>query len=500
MGSFAGRCITSGYHNFIAGCNAAQALCSGYNNFYAGNNVARCVTTGYYNVAIGRHAAGYVAASTGNYNVAFGDRALCNLTSGGHNVAMGMAAGACATTAGYNILMGYGAGYAFGGYETGDDNVFIGRHSGSMNWTTGSHNVGIGRCVFQNMGTGSYNVAFGVYALGRTNLSGNNNIAMGRDAGGCVLAGYGNIFLGACAGYTGSSTGGRNGNKNVAIGYGVTVPDGEGDQQLVIGIGNTTWLRGDSSFNIYDKDGNQLNGASGGGGDKFNTTITNSVQATIYGYETDVITLPSDDTKRYTIESISVGNVTAGVGSTVNVIASINPGDTTYSSENKVYIAYNIPVPDNGLVELNKQPIVMNPDDVLKVWATNENNYGINDALELYASYAAHESTDFVAGYGSTVSVATTALTTVYTSSSNPTVLQSIKLTNRSDAGDFPVTIQLVNGSSVTHLAKNLVIPRYASVELLDRPKRLETDGTVKMQTITAANTIDVVVSGKKIT
>ena len=210
--------------------------------------------------------------------------------------------------------------------------------------------------------------------------------------------------------------------------------------------------------------------------------------------------LPSDNTKRYTIESISVGNVTAGIGSTVNIIASINPGVSTYSSENKVYIAYNIPVPDNGLVELIKQPIVMNPSDVLKVWATNEHNYGINNALEIYGTYTAHESTDFVSGYGSTVSVATTALTNVYTSTSNPTVLQSIKLTNRSDAGDFPVTIQLVNGSSVTHLAKNLVIPRYASVELLDRPKRLETNGIVKMQTITAANTIDVVVSGKKIT
>ena len=142
----------------------------------------------------------------------------------------------------------------------------------------------------------------------------------------------------------------------------------------------------------------------------------------------------------------------------------------------------------------------MNPSDVLKVWATNENNHGINDSLELYASYTAHESTDFVVGYGATVSVATTALTDIYTSSSNPTVLQSIKLTNRTDSGDFPVTIQLVNGSSVTHLAKNLVIPRYASVELLDRPKRLETNGIVKMQTISAANTIDVVVSGKKIT
>ena len=75
-------------------------------------------------------------------------------------------------------------------------------------------------------------------------------------------------------------------------------------------------------------------------------------------------------------------------------------------------------------------------------------------------------------------------------------------MTNRTDSGDFPVTIQIVNadGSATTHLAKNLVIPRYASVELLDRPKRLETGSVVKMQTITAANTIDVVVSGKKIT
>jgi hypothetical protein len=184
----------------------------------------------------------------------------------------------------------------------------------------------------------------------------------------------------------------------------------------------------------------------------------------------------------------------------VNINASINPGVSTYSSENKVYIAYNIPVPDNGLVELIKEPIVMNPSDVLKVWASNENYYGVSGALELYASYTAHESTDYVVGYGATVSVATTALTTVYTSTSYPTVLQSIKLTNRSDAGDFPVTIQLVNGGSITHLAKNLVIPRYSSVELLDRPKRLETSGTVKMQTIAAANTIDVVVSGKKIT
>jgi len=240
--------------------------------------------------------------------------------------------------------------------------------------------------------------------------------------------------------------------------------------------------------------------SSGGGGDKFNTTITNSVQATVYGYETDIISFPSDNTKRYVIESISVGNVTTGVGTTVNVIASINPGVTTYSSENKVYLAYNTPVPDNGLVELIKQPMVMNPSDVLKIWATDINNHGINGAIELYATYTAHDSTDYIAGYGSTTNVTTTGIATVYTSASYPTVIQSIKVTNRTDSGDFPITIQIGHGSTVTHLAKNLVVPRYASVELLDRPKRIETGAAIRMQQAAAANTIDVIVSGKKIT
>ena len=240
--------------------------------------------------------------------------------------------------------------------------------------------------------------------------------------------------------------------------------------------------------------------SGGGGGDKFNTTITNSVQATVYGYETDIISFPSDNTKRYVIESISVGNVTTGVGTTVNVIASINPGVTTYSSENKVYLAYNTPVPDNGLVELIKQPMVMNPSDVLKIWATDINNHGINGAIELYATYTAHDSTDYIAGYGSTTNVTTTGIATVYTSASYPTVIQSIKVTNRTDSGDFPITIQIGHGSTVTHLAKNLVVPRYASVELLDRPKRIETGAAIRMQQAAAANTIDVIVSGKKIT
>ena len=280
-----------------------------------------------------------------------------------------------------------------------------------------------------------------------------------------------------------------------------------GNPDTGIGIGATIFTSGDARFvgvvtaSSFVGDGSGLTGISaGGGGDKFNTTITNSVQASVYGYETNIISLPSDSTKRYVIESISLGNVTAAVGSTVNVIASINPGVTTYSSEYKVYLAYNAPVPDNGLIELIKQPMVMNPSDVLKVWATDSSNTGINGALELYATYTEHDSTDYIAGYGSTTNITTTALATIYTSTSYPTIIQSIKATNRTDTGDFPVTIQIVNGSTITHLAKDFIVPRYASVEFLDRPKRIEAGATIRMQQSSAANTVDVIVSGKKIT
>ena len=266
-------------------------------------------------------------------------------------------------------------------------------------------------------------------------------------------------------------------------------------------IGSSSYKFNNVYATAFHGDGSNLTGISGGGGgDKFNTTITNSVQASVHGYETDIITFPSDSTKRYVIESISLGNVTAGAGQTVNVIASINPGVTTYSSEYKVYLAYNAEVPDAGLIELIKEPMVMNPSDVLKVWATDSTNTGINGALELYATYTEHESTDYIAGYGSTTNITTTALATIYTSTSYPTIIQSIKATNRTDTGDFPVTIQIVNGSTITHLAKDLVIPKYASVELLDRPKRIEAGATIRMQQSAAANTVDVIVSGKKIT
>ena len=335
------------------------------------------------------------------YNISFVDYAGCCLTSGQANIFIGKDAGKQ--------------------NKNGDDNIFMGRYTGCAT-QGGQYNIGIGANIMVKSGTKACNVA------------------VGRFAGCCLSTGCSNVFLGYGAGQKTCT-----GDCNIAIGPGVCLSSDNGDGQLEIGCGTGRWIVGDNSFNVtvatastfrstgahitgvltatsFVGDGSALTNlpASGGAGDKFNTGITSSIQASIKGYETDVITFGPDNTKRYVIDSISVANVTSGVGSTVNVIASINPGVTTYSSETKVYLAYNIPVPDNGLVELLKQPMVMNPSDVVKVWASDSSYGGVNDALELYASYQEQESTDFVAGYGSTVGVANTDLTTclLYTSPS----------------------------------------------------------------------------------
>jgi len=550
IGSRAGKCVTSGSKNVFLGnySGASNAAGTGCQNIAIGFRAAFGLTSGCDNVVMGTYAG--TAMTEGKYNVVLGRSAGCRITTALNNVVLGLCAGQCITTQGCQVFIGVGAGqysvnaqyntfighYAgrnstacnsviFGCYAGacggGNRNIVIGNQAGCK--VTDGDNVILGTQAGMCMTSASRNIAIGQGAMkgnGSSNVLGDDNIAIGFAAGCCLTSGCFNVFLGK---YTACTL--TTGCYNVAIGCAVQLPSATGSCQLAIGAGTNRWIAGDSGFNVtvatastfrstgahitgvltatsFVGDGSLLTNlpASGGAGDKFNTGITSSIQANIKGYETDVITFGPDNTKRYVIDSISVANVTSGVGSTVNVTASINPGVTTYSSETKVYLAYNVPVPDNGLVELLKQPMVMNPSDVVKVWASDSSYGGVNDALELYASYQEQESTDFVAGYGSTVGVANTDLTTIYTSTSNPTVLQSIKLTNRTDAGDFPVTVQLVNGSTATHLAKNLVVPRYASIEILDRPKRLETGGTVKVQTAAAAGTIDVIVSGKKIT
>ena len=258
-------------------------------------------------------------------------------------------------------------------------------------------------------------------------------------------------------------------------------------------------ITGICSATSFQGDGSALTGisAGGGGGGEFNTGITSTVQAAPLAFETTMHTFPSTSGKQYVIESINVANVdeSVGVGTTVNIIASIQ--DATAGEQ--TYIAYNVPIETGGLIELLKNPIVAGPSDVIKMWTTNDGYSGINNAAQVYINYAEHDSTDFISKFASTTTINHTGAVNLYTSTSNPTMLEKIGFTNRTDTGDFPVSIKVVSGTTTSYLAKNLIIPRYSTVDILDRPKRIETNATIEVE-VGSTGTIDVIISGKKIT
>ena len=244
-------------------------------------------------------------------------------------------------------------------------------------------------------------------------------------------------------------------------------------------------------------DGSALTGISAGGSPEFYTGITSSRQIAPLSFETSVFTFPSTSGRQYVIESISVANVdeSVGVGTTVNIIASIE--DATAAEQ--TYIAYNVPIVTGGLIELLKNPIVAGPSDVIKMWTTNDGYIGVNNAADVYINYTEFESTDYISKFASSTTINSTDAVTLYTSTGNPTMIEKIGFANRTDVGDFPVSIKITNGVTTSYLAKNLIIPRYSTVDILDRHKRIETGAKIEVE-VGSTNTVDVIISGKKIT
>ena len=285
-------------------------------------------------------------------------------------------------------------------------------------------------------------------------------------------------------GSTGEVILGHYGTQKLATtGYGATVTGG----LQVSGIVTATSFAGD---------GSALTGISAGS-PEFYTGITSSRQIAPLSFESAVFTFPSTSGRQYVIESINVANVdeSVGVGTTVNIIASIE--DATAAEQ--TYIAYNVPIVTGGLIELLKNPIVAGPSDVIRMWSTSNTYVGVSDAVEVYMNFTEFESTDYISKFASSTTITSTDAVTLYTSTGNPTMIEKIGFANRTDTGDFPVSIKITNGVTTSYLAKNLIIPRYSTVDILDRHKRIETGAKIEVE-VGSTNTVDVIISGKKIT
>ena len=253
-GTSTGTSSSNACFNIGIGYSAANALSIGDCNVFLGAYAGTNVDTGD-SVFIGRNAGKGQSGSSNIANVFIGSSTGCCITTGSFNVFLGCGAGKKVTTGQYNISLGLGAGQS---NCTGRYNVNIGANAGSSN--TSCYNVFLGAYAGGGI-TGSHNIFIGCCS-GCNPSTGDRNIVIGNNAA-CSIgnnADY-NVFLGEYAGHTTTS-----GSNNVAIGHSVALPSATGSCQFAIGNGTNRWIYGDSNFNIYDKDGNQLNGSGGGGG------------------------------------------------------------------------------------------------------------------------------------------------------------------------------------------------------------------------------------------
>ena len=263
-----------------------------------------------------------------------------------------------------------------------------------------------------------------------------------------------------------------------------------------VGTGNTfLYNAGTDTVDISIAGGG---GGGGGDGSQFNTGITTTVIFAATGIGTTALTLPATADTQYLVYSIFATNVATG-NTEVNMIGAFD-FTSGYGGGQRSYFAYNIPVPTGTSIELLEQPQILNANDRITIRSTDYSRAGTDDIVKVFITYEEKTSSTAYFGVGiSTTGLGVTTPVGVYTSSTYPSVVQSIRLVNKTDTGSYPVTVDVTTGASTTKLVDNLIIPKYGSVELLAQPKRLHTDDVIKI-TVDQAETIESQISGKQIT
>jgi len=157
---------------------------------------------------------------TANNSITFGQG---NSSAGTRNIFLGVQSGTL-NSGSYNTAVGFGS---ILGHDSGSYNTAVGDHGGF------------------SIGAGSYNTALGYSAIGAATigvpqLPGDNNTGVGAFALSIIGAGATlNTALGFNAGANLIS-----GQSNIIIGNNIDVADPNGNNQLAIGSGGTTWIGG----------------------------------------------------------------------------------------------------------------------------------------------------------------------------------------------------------------------------------------------------------------
>ena len=251
--SFSGTDATD---NTIVGYDAGTSLTTGDKNVIIGAYAAKSVTTVGNFVAIG-HSAYSSQVSSNSGTVAIGHYALQSYTGSFGQVAIGKGAGQDAgSSGGNNTLIGENAGYGCKGFNS----VVIGYHAGSASNTQSGEtiigmqaryfgnnkagNTAVGKEAMKGVsgGNGSHTTAIGYEALKVLNNGGNQNTALGYQAGDKVNTGASNVIIGYSAASTGTNDL-TNGSNNIIIGKEAAATSATVSNEITFGDSNINHLR-----------------------------------------------------------------------------------------------------------------------------------------------------------------------------------------------------------------------------------------------------------------
>lgn len=263
-------------------------------------------------------------------------------------------------------------------------------------------------------------------------------------------------------------------------------------------------------------------GGGGGGSGTFDTGITTSIYVSvtagigtaIAGFTTEqanndifigpgiAYSFPSTSGKKYVIESIHVAN---SFGNELYL-----SGRQDYDGGSNVPIAQRVIVPYQGATELLEQPIIANPSDVLRLQALSgigTTAGGVDGGLDAFIVYSEKDDTDYI-GVGKTIADGSDG-TEIFTSTTNPSVIQSIRIINYSLSSDQDVSLAIYNGGTVGQISTtgirqgyfiyNITVPVNSTIEICEKPKYLAAGQTIIGIGKTTFNEASICISGKYI-
>jgi len=448
-------------NNIVFGKDALISVTNGVNNFAAGSRALAALTTGNENIGIGISSQNTL--TSGSYNIGIGSQSQLKNSQGIGNVNIGFQSGANATGSNYNTAIGYG----------------------SLSTSTSSgYNLALGYNSGNAINTGSYNVVVGGNAGDQ--IAGTNNNVI-------ISDGAGNLRL-----YIGP-------NGQLSFGTSISAVGRSGQILTSAGSAAAPFWRDDESSGLFNTKVSQqigyavgdrlfdLTGVSG--------TYTN-LSTIVVGSTSSVgvaAIMPSVADSRYIIHSIYITNTAATDAEiTGRVDHTLGLGGTNNAVDHVSFFASRLPVPSGSAVELLKKPMILLPNDSLRFQSTTPSGGGgVSGQLFAYIVYE-----QSLNGYfqGTGLNLASTSPTNVYQSTTSSSVIESIRVTNYSNIGDYRISILWANSADQVqgYLAYNLVIPAYSTVELLEKIKRVAAFDVIKAVP-EVPNVLSIQVSAKKI-